>query len=345
VDVERAMGGWLKLLALCLVALLLSRTLRNRQICAAFGWSLIAASLIIGLFLVYNYAHSAGVAMPSYESARKFKAVALRLGIPLNTIAFASVLSYITGMCLVRTKHYLWVVGILLFVISSVFTGSRAPVATLVVSGVVLVFINAVRSRQLSVRWAAWVLVILVFSATPILVMQVSFKKMSDATEGRWDLWQVALEKFSERPIIGYGYESAHDDLLTRSPGVYSLRGVKATPGGYHNEYLTVLAEEGLVGTVGLVAVSWFLIQACWQLAFCQWHTWHNQQWALFGGLFLLIRGGVEVPGLFGYGREPVDFLAYIFVAIVVSRFSIEEDCALEMLQSAPDLSLTQVPA
>ena len=35
---------------------------------------------------------------------------------------------------------------------------------------------------------------------------------MSDATEGRWDLWQVALEKFSERPIIGYGYESAHDD-------------------------------------------------------------------------------------------------------------------------------------
>ena len=114
--------------------------------------------------------------MPSYESARKFKAVALRLGIPLNTIAFASVLFHITGMCLVRTKHYSgWLAYF--FSLSPQFSQAHVlPFATLVVSGVVLVFINAVLYCQF-LRWAAWVLVILVFSATPILVMQVSFKK------------------------------------------------------------------------------------------------------------------------------------------------------------------------
>jgi hypothetical protein len=34
----------------------------------------------------------------------------------------------------------------------------------------------------------------------------------------------------------------------------------------------------------------------------------------------------VEVPGLFGYANDPADYLAYCFVAVVVSRMSLHED-------------------
>ncbi len=334
VDVERALQDWLKLFVLCLIALLLTRTLRNPVICKSFGYSLVAASLLIGAFIVYSYIHYIGWVIPTYQSARQFKGMAEWVGIPLNTIPFASVFAYIAGMCLVRSNRYLWAAGAVVFTISSVFTGSRAPVAVLLLSGLALLILNGIRSRQLVLRWCAWAVLILTLAGTPILVLQIPFKTMSDVTEGRWDLWYVAVQKFSERPIIGFGYESVHDDLLSRNPGVYKIRGVKELAGGYHNEYLTALAEEGLIGFIGVIALSWFMIRCSWQLAFCQWRTWHNGQWALFGALFLLLRAGVEVPGLFGYCREPVDFLAYIFLALIVSRFSIEEDCARALHRS-----------
>jgi O-antigen ligase len=96
--------------------------------------------------------------------------------------------------------------------------------------------------------------------------------------------------------------------------------------GGYHNEYLTALAEHGLLGFVAVVSLFLFLFRCSWNLAFRRSLTWKRRQWALFGCLVLLFRAAVEVPGLFGYAQEPSDFLAYLFLAIVVSRISVEED-------------------
>jgi O-antigen ligase len=100
----------------------------------------------------------------------------------------------------------------------------------------------------------------------------------------------------------------------------------KEVAGGYHSEYLTALAEQGVVGFVAVLCLFWFLIRSCWNLAFRFSHTWQNGQWALFGCFFLLVRAGVEVPGLFGYAQEPADYLAYVFLAIAVSSISREED-------------------
>jgi hypothetical protein len=68
-------------------------------------------------------------------------------------------------------------------------------------------------------------------------------------------------------------------------------------------------------------------------LAFRKWGTWHKGKWALIGALYLFVHAGVEVPGLFGYANDAGDYLAYVFVAIVVSRFSIEEDFARAPVQ------------
>jgi O-antigen ligase len=215
-----------------------------------------------------------------------------------------------------------------LFIVSSVFTGSRAPLAVLGLSGFALLLLNGIRSRGMLVRWIAWVTLVITVTGGVAVVYSLPFKTLSDASEGRWDFWYVAVQKFSERPLIGYGYESFQDDLVSRVPGFYRWRGFQTHPGGYHNEYLTALAEQGLIGFVALAVLFGFLIKCGWQLAFHKWCSWRNKQWALFCVIFLVIRAGVENGGLFGYNREPADFLGFIFLALVVSRFSVEEDRA-----------------
>jgi hypothetical protein len=62
-----------------------------------------------------------------------------------------------------------------------------------------------------------------ILAGTFTVVDILPFKKMSEITEGRWDLWYVALHKFSERPLVGFGFESVSDDLFARLPGVYKI--------------------------------------------------------------------------------------------------------------------------
>jgi len=73
-------------------------------------------------------------------------------------------------------------------------------------------------------------------------------QQMSALTEGRWNLWSVALHKFALRPIWGNGYLSAQDSIYLS--------------GGYHNEYLTALAEQGLIGFLAVAYLFWFLFMA-----------------------------------------------------------------------------------
>ena len=197
-----------------------------------------------------------------------------------------------------------------------------------------------------------WLVVLGLVAAIAWGTQVITFRQMSAATEGRWDFWCVAWQKFTERPLMGYGFDSWRDDLVSRLPGQYRLTSYDAInlAGGYHNEYLTLLAEQGLAGFFPVMALFIFLLSCSWKLAFRRPATWTNGQWALFGCLFLLLRGGVEAPGLFGYGQEPADYLAFIFLAIVVSRLSVEEDymrsaCGLSETMRYEEYTSHQTPA
>lgn len=327
-DPVRALADWLKLALLCLVCLLLCRALRNESNARIFGWSLVFCGALLSIFILLVYVKFMGFAIPTYKSAREFKGITEKAGIPLNAVPFSSVFAYAAGMCLLRGNKFLWLLGSALFFVSSVFTGSRAPLGALALSGLALFAFKAIRSRHLFIRLSAWTTITVFSVGVAALIWHLSFKQMSSITEGRWDLWSVACQKFIERPIFGYGFESWRDDLVSRLPGEYALTGAIAIniAGGYHNEYLAMLAEQGLIGFVPLIVFFGFLLRSCRRLAFANWNTWRRGSWALFACLFLLVRAGVEMPGLFGYGNEPADYLAYIFVAIVISRFSIEED-------------------
>jgi len=333
-NVPRALEGWLKLIALCLAALLLCRALRNPTAAKAFGWSLMASSLAISIFMLYTYVRFAGWTLPTYEASRQMKTVAFNNNIQLNGIAFTALMCYVTGMCAWRKSRWSWVIGAIVLTVCSFFTGSRTPWAVFAVSALALGLVNGIRSRNLLCRYSALTVTAGALIAIALYLPTVPFKKMSELTEGRWDLWYVAVHKFVERPLVGNGFESVNDDLYARLPGYYRMprKREETFPGGYHNEYLGTLAEEGLIGFIPLVTLYWFLIRCCWQLAFRRWATWRNGQWALLGGFFLLFRAGDELPGLFGYANGLGDFQAYIFLALVVSRFSIEEDCAKHMV-------------
>jgi O-antigen ligase len=323
----RAFADWSKLTLLCILCLLWCRALRNEANARMFGYSLIFAACALAAITLATYVAYMGFVLPTYKSAREFKGITEKT-ISFNAVAFAAVLSYLSGMCLLGKNKFLLALGAGLFVVSTVFTGSRAPAAIVLLGALITFATRMVRSPKLSTRFLAWLAIgAFVAMALGALIMLPS-RQISSMTEGRWDLWSVARQKILERPLLGYGFESWRDDLVSRLPGEYALTmGIaKNIAGGYHNEYLTMLAEQGLFGALAVLYFFWFLLKSCWQLAYRRSNTWKHGSWALFACLVLMLRAGVEMPGLFGYSQEPVDYLAYLFAAIVFSRFSVEED-------------------
>jgi O-antigen ligase len=324
---SRAFADWSKLTVLCILCLLWCRALRNQANAKMFGLSLIFAACTLAALTLATYVVYMGFVLPTYKSAREFKGITEKT-ISFNAVAFAAVLAYLSAMCLLRKNKFLLALGVVLFVVSTVFTGSRAPAAIVLLGGIITLATRTVRSPKLSIRFLSWLAIAAFVVAAVAAVTLLSSRQITKITEGRWDLWSVARQKILERPLLGYGYESWRDDLVSRLPGEYALTmGIaKNIAGGYHNEYLTMLAEQGLIGTLAVLYFFWFLLRSCWQLAYRSSNTWRHGPWALFACLVIMLRAGVEMPGLFGYSQEPVDYFAYLFAAIVISRFSVEED-------------------
>lgn len=327
-DPLRSLMVWAKLIVLCAICLALCRGLRQEHTAKFFGAGLIVSSFVVAAFILLTYVRFIGFVVPGYKLTREFKGIAERTGIPLNAVPFTCLFSFLAGMSILKSSWLLWLLGGGVFVISSAFTGSRSPVALLLLTGTSLLLLRAFQNHRLGVRLLAYTATLIIAAGTMTLILQMPFSRMSAITEGRWDLWYVAIKKFAEQPVIGPGYDAWHDDLVSLLPGAYRLTSYMARNivGGYHNEYLALLAEQGLIGFVPAMALVTLLFCLSWKTAFRHWSSTCNGNWILFTCIFLLLRAGLEIPGLFGDGSEPADFLAYMFIAIVVSRFSREED-------------------
>ncbi len=312
-DPVRAMLEWVKLFIICAFSLMLCRVLRHPPTAKTFGGSLLLGSVILGILIIAIYVKYIGMVTPTYAVTRVFKGAMLKVGISLNSIAFDCVFAYVCAMCLLRSRKYYWFLGGVLLAIASTLTGSRAPLAVFGLGVLALLAINALRSRRLLVRVAGAVLAAAMVIGAAMAITLANSSDLSSFTEGRWELWSVACRKFTERPLLGYGYQSVQDDPTY-------------IPGGYHNAYLTAAAEQGLMGSAAVMVLFWFLLRRCWNLSFRSSYTWRNGQWALLGCFLLLLHATVEAGGLFGTAQGPGDFLAYIFLAIVVSRYSREEE-------------------
>ncbi len=287
--------------------------------------------------VLYTYWHYMGFRAPGYESLRIFKESALRgSGVALNPLAGAAFLFYLMGMCILPPSWVLRAIGAVVLIVVGGLTGSRAPIALLVCCGAVLLFIKATRSRHVTYRVGAWGSLLL---GTVLMISLLSVAtpyKISDATEGRYDVWTVGWSKFTESPIFGYGPDSWRDDLFSRLPGYYketaALQKLKA--GGYHSEYVTLLAEGGLLCFLCALSVLVLLLRDSLRVTFHPQARRYRGDLLAFTCLFFCVRALIEIPGLFGYGQDVTDYLAYLFVAVVASRISLVEsvhECALEL--------------
>ncbi len=149
----------------------------------------------------------------------------------------------------------------------------------------------------------------------------IDMHRWSVITEGRVDLWTAAWAKFIQPALTGFGADSWADDLIYKLPGFFQVTNelVSKHAGGYHNAYLTLLAEEGI-----------FIFSFALYILWCAYGTVihsprftsqdKHRQWALqFAFAFLTLRGLIEVPGLFGYGEDPAEFCSYALLALIIS--------------------------
>jgi O-antigen ligase len=327
-DISRAFTDWTKLLIICAFGISLARCLRDQRTATAFGLGLLVASLVSTVYVLKVYVEFLGFVLPSYEATRIMKGAALDAGgVALNPIASNAVFAYIMSVALGPRSRLMLALSVPIFAFSSFLSGSRAPIGIALLCAGALLVINAQQSKILSVRVAVWIGLSVVAGFAVISAFYLSAREIAAFTEGRSDLWAAAWSNFTERPLTGYGFESWRDDLAARLPGNYqsSIRLAGGLAGGYHNEYFTLLAEQGLPGFLFGMVIIYNLFTSSRRLALFASRS-RNSQFLLFACLFLIVRAVVEVPGLFGYAQEPSDYFAYCFLAIVISRLSVFED-------------------
>ena len=322
-DTTRAGTNWIRVGFVLAYCLLLARAFRHTPTRRAFGEGSLLVSLLLTAYILGCYFSFVGPVFPTYESTRIFKeSVLMSLGVGLNPLAFSCAFSGILAACVLPPSKWLGVTLAMIVGVSTIFTGSRTPLALMIASVLGVVAIELLRGRR-TLRWISLGLV------GPALLALIAYqtsagldtRRWSAITEGRVDLWAVAWEKFLERPLTGYGADSWGDDLVSRMPSHYdsSHELIPNHVGGYHNTYLTLLAEEGAV----VFAFALFLLWQGFRTIEESLCSKPSQIWPrriyLFAFLFLACRGLVEVPGIFGYGQDPAEFGAYALLALIIS--------------------------
>jgi O-antigen ligase len=152
--------------------------------------------------------------------------------------------------------------------------------------------------------------------------------EFSELTSGRTGLWAAAWEKFADKPVTGWGADSLRSvNLMAYLPAYdpWLLESLTASleAGSFHNIYLNVLAEKGLIVFIPSMVMAAFLIRQSWRL--------HVHR-ALFSGpdaayakvatlivLLILVRGLSEYAGWWADANSTVDYLSYVAASLIVA--------------------------
>jgi O-antigen ligase len=322
-DIMRALQNWIRIFFLLGFCLVLARAFRHPATRRAFGIGALVASLLLSVYILGCYVSFLGTALPTYESTRIFKEAALRtMGVGLNPLGFSTSFFCLLAACTLRSSWVLNSTLAAVICICSIFTGSRTPIALMVVSLFLVIIIECARSRPAFRSICLFVLLPVLMAVCGYELRNgIDMHAWAVVTENRIDLWTVAWAKFTERPLTGYGADSWADDLISRTPGLYPITKVlvQTHSGGYHNAYFTLLAEEGIFIFGFALYMLTRALGMIGQLSGSSRQERTHRIMLLFTLLFLVLRGFIEVPGLFGYGQDPAEFASYALMAILIS--------------------------
>jgi O-antigen ligase len=116
----------------------------------------------------------------------------------------------------------------------------------------------------------------------------------SDVSSGRFEIWQIALQEWSDQPIAGTGFGD--------SSGIQAETGIPTMSA--HNAYLTTLVETGLIGLVLLLALL--------ASVFVWWRT--RPALSLLAASVVVVLNGAFESSLVNLG-SPVTLMSWLVLA------------------------------
>lgn len=183
-----------------------------------------------------------------------------------NTAAYALLIGVFSGayMC-IRSRRYFGVWGMvtLLSSVSVAMTMSRTTVICILLTALLLLFINALR-RQRRLRGPLVVIAVLTFSGSLLALGAylediLSFLGRDLTLTGRTTIWYAAYLFWIESPWIGHGYQASWRVYEGMPSYVELVAGWAFNPSHSHNAYIDVALG---VGVIGLALYSLFLFRA-----------------------------------------------------------------------------------
>jgi O-antigen ligase len=317
------------------VSLLLMLSLRNPTSRAALARGMVLLAIACALMIFVLYVSYAGFSFGSLADLREFKFYTQEsLDVPLNPISFTMILAFLLAYPALSQRRWIAALTTVVVLAATVLSFSRTTLLVLLFCSLVVGLVAAIRKRPLWLRrivygFAVAGLVVAGIYLLPLLD-GVSYDpyELSKLTSGRTALWAVALENFADRPLTGWGADSLggvglvgylprYDPWLLESL-TSALEG-----GSFHNIYLTVLAEKGLLVFIPAMVMATFLIRQSWRLRV------HRARFSELDAayakvaplivLLILVRGLSEYAGWWGDANSTVDYLSYVAASLIVA--------------------------
>ncbi|WP_367715461.1 O-antigen ligase family protein [Nitratireductor sp. GISD-1A_MAKvit] len=347
---DRAMR-WLAALMLVYIAANIAAFLAGNP-----SWALAYKLLPLATFLLFPFSYSIWTISDRQEVAHavllgctlaSFGALVLALiqygylglraeGGAGNALVFADVaclagLSCLAGALILDDRR----VPVLLFAFMAAFcavimSGSRSVWGVMIVLTLIELFVfrkrvmKVIRGRVLALVGMALIIVVLtsgliVDRFETLLVNLDRLTQSADYSTSvglRVALWETGLKLFAERPILGYGLQNT-SDLIRQI--LHESYGLDVSFTHFHNGFLTILVEGGIVAGGAIVAmfalITFFAIRAL---------SSRNEPVTRLGGMILLVlvavyAGGGSVNIVFGHDILDTVFMMFLIVGLYLS--------------------------
>ena len=284
-DVE--MISYMVILLLCLFVVLLSRTNSNGivQILRVFISSGILLSLYIIIIELFPGVYLNRIAQLLPESIRAYavEAQALGYGVAVGgsivfadyviIIGFLGILASLlfhseNAVLKIRRSRWSGIIILVLFIIAVWIEGRRGELLCLVGAALIM-FLFSFRKRQRNEKLRKFIsLFFVLFLALLVIVLLLESGRSNrfldtirlvlnsfssgienDITSGRTYRWNRAIELFRYSPLFGIGWGRYANNFR---PGTFisDVGSVRINYKYAHNDYLNILCEMGIVGTV-----------------------------------------------------------------------------------------------
>ncbi len=227
-----------------------------------------------------------------------------------NIFADFLILSFFSGIAILnyykRGLKIAIFLSLFIFVIMILLTGSRGGSATLIVAAILF-----------SLRWKRFLLsfIILLFAVTIVFTVNNPLKekvfsgvKKDPFLWERTNIWKSSLKVIKENPIFGVGVGNYKYDVLRhRYPSKHYFAKYSRRPAHPHNEYLYLISEIGLFGSLLLIIMIILLLfyykpgYELYGIIGILVHSFVNDSLAIPGILFpflLLFASGIKIKSI-----------------------------------------------